>query len=290
LWAMTALAPTLLVTAFYILIGHGWEFVHANFLSIFQVHEPAGYSSRRFLVQTLQELAPLVFLTGYSGLKLARSTNAEAPRSFLTLWMAFAVVGVCAIGHFYDFYALPLLVPATIIWAPVLADAIVGAMTVAALGVLAILAVTGYDRSRDFDQARIAAMVDAARPYAAQGCIYINDGPTIVYLLTHSCLPSPYVFPEHLNNAGEASAIDAARSMAELLAGRPSAIFVADRPMLHPRNVETAAMLNATLAHDYTRIAALPDLYAPRQQLLYVRNDLLPRPGMQGMSPTDGSH
>jgi hypothetical protein len=290
LWAMTALAPTLLVTAFYILIGHGWEFVHANFLSIFQVHEPADYSSRRFLVQTLQELAPLVFLTAYSGLKLARSTNAEAPRSFLTLWMAFAVVGVCAIGHFYDFYALPLLVPATIIWAPVLADAIVGAMTVAALGVLAILAVTGYDRSREFDQARIAAMVDAARPYAAQGCIYINDGPTIVYLLTHSCLPSPYVFPEHLNNAGEASAIDAARSMAELLAGRPSAIFVADRPMLHPRNVETAAMLNATLANDYTRIAALPDLYTPRQQLLYVRNDLLPRPGMQGMSPTDGSH
>jgi hypothetical protein len=57
--------------------------------------------------------------------------------------------------------------------------------------------------------------------------------------------------------------------------------------MLHPRNVETAAMLNATIAHDYTRMATLPDLYAPRQQLLYVRNDLLPHPGT---SPTDGPH
>ena len=279
LWVITALAPTLVVTAFYILIGHGWEFVQANFLSIFQVHQPTDFSSRIFLVPTVEKLAPLVLLTAYSGLKLGRSTTEKPSRSFLALWMAFAVLGACAIGNFFDQYALPLLVPATIILAPALADALVGTMAIAALGVLAILAVTGFhDRSRSFDQARIAAMVEAARPYAgARLHLYINDGPTIVYLLTHSCLPTRYSAPDHLGTAGEARATDAVRSMAELLDGRPSAIFVADQPLLRafPRNAETAAMLTASLARDYTRIAALPDLYPPRQQMLYVRNDLL---------------
>jgi hypothetical protein len=290
-WAMTALAPTLAVTAFYILIGHGWEFVQANFLSIFQVHQPVDFSSLIFLVPSAEKLAPLVLLTAYSGLKLARSTTTKPSRSFLALWTAFAVVGVCAIGNFYDQYALPLLVPATIIWAPVLADAIVGTMAIAALGVLAILAVTGfYGRSPQFDQARIAAMVEAARPYAAHGCIYIYDGPAIVYLLTHSCLPSRYSFPDHLSTAGEARATNATESMAKLLATRPSAIFVADRPWYLPRNADTAAMLTATLARGYTRIAVLPDLFPPRQQMLYVRKDLLPSKDMQDTSPTDGSH
>ena len=278
-WAMTALAPTLAVTAFYILIGHGWEFAQANFLSIFQRHQPA-VSSRIFLLPTIEKLAPFVLLTAYSGLKLARSTTKELSRSFLALWTAFAVVGTCAIGAFYDQYALPLLVPATIVWAPALADAIVGTMTIAALGVLAILTVTGfYGRSFQSDQDRIAAMVEAARPYAAQGCIYIYNGPAIVYLLTHSCLPTRYTAPDHLSTAGEARATDATRSMAKLLAGRPSAIFFADRPWYLPRNEVTAAMLADVLARDYTRAAVLPDLFAPRQQMFYVRNDLVPQQG-----------
>jgi hypothetical protein len=289
-WAMTALAPTLAVTAFYVLIGHGWEFAQANFVSIFQRQQPADFSSLTFLVPTAQKLAPLVVFTAYSGLKLARSTT-KGPRSFLALWTAFAVLGTCAIGAFYDQYALPLLVPATIVWALALADAIVGAMAIAALGVLAILAVTGfYDRSSQFDQARIAAMVEAARPYAAQGCIYIYNGPSIVYLLTHSCLPTRYSAPDHLSTAGEARATDATQSMAKLLAGRPSAIFFADRPYYLPRNDETAAMLTEVLARDYTRIAVMPDLFQPRQQMLYVRNDLLPPQGMQGTPSADRSH
>jgi hypothetical protein len=290
-WAMMALAPTLVVTAFYILIGHGWEFAQANFLSAFQRHQPADFSSLIFLVPSAEKLAPLAVLAAYSGLKLARSTTAEGPRAFLALWTAFAVAGACAIGNFFDQYALPLLVPVTIVCAPALADAVVGTIATAALGVLALLASTGfYERPRSFDQSRIAAMVEAAQPYAERGCIYIYNGPVIVYLLTHSCLPTRYSAPDHLSTAGEARATDATRSMAELLAGRPSAIFFADLPYYLPRNAETAAMLTATLARDYPRTAILPDLFPPRQQMFYVRNDLLPHRSTQGMSPADGSH
>jgi len=290
-WAMTALAPTLVVIAFYILIGHGWDFAYANFLSIFERHQPADFSSLTFFIPSVEKLAPLVLLTAYSGLKLARSTMKGPSRSFLALWMASAVVGACAIGTFYDHYALPLLVPATIIWAPALADAAVGTMAIATLGVLAILAVTGFlDRSPQSDRTRVAAMVEAARPYAAHGCIYIYNGPSIVYLLTHSCLPSRYAAPDHLSTAGEARATNARQSMAELLSGRPSAIFFSDQPFVLPRNAETAAMLTEVLARDYTRVAVLPDPFPPRHQILYVRNDLLPQQRTQGESATDISH
>ena len=81
LWAMTALAPTLVVTAFYILIGHGSEFIQANFLSIFQRHQPEGFSPLTFLVPSMEKLAPLVFLTVYSGVKLQRENERKNRRA-----------------------------------------------------------------------------------------------------------------------------------------------------------------------------------------------------------------
>jgi hypothetical protein len=103
-------------------------------------------------------------------------------------------------------------------------------------------------------------------------------------------LPTRYAAPDHLSTAGEARATDATKSMGRLLAGKPSAIFFTDRPYYLPRNAETAAMLTATLGRDYTRIAVMPDLFRPRQQMLYVRNDLLPRQSLQSAHPTDVSN
>jgi hypothetical protein len=135
------------------------------------------------------------------------------------------------------------------------------------------------DRFRAFDQPRVAAMVDAARPYTAHGCIYLNDGPPIVYLLAHSCLPTRYPFPAHLHDATEADAVDAAPTMAKLLASRPSVIFVPDKPTLQPPNLVTAALLDAALASDYRLVAILPDVYPERRQFFYVRKDLLNNSG-----------
>lgn len=133
-------------------------------------------------------------------------------------------------------------------------------------------------------------MVEAARPYTRQGCIYLNDGPPIVYLLTHSCLPTRYVFPSHLNEAAEAGATDATRNMAALLASRPTAIFVADKPLAHTRNLATAAMLDAALARDYERVTALPDVFPQSRQIVYVRKDLLPQKNTQNAPPAAGPH
>jgi len=275
LWVLVALAPTLIAAGFYILIGHGWQFVQANFVSIFEKHEVAGFSGLPVLKTSLLQLTPLMAVAALSILK-ARRMRIKGPWAFLALWAGCAAADFLAIGNYYDHYALPLLLPASIACAPLLETAVAGVI-VFALFAWCVFLKTGLPTTawKDADQARIAAMVEAAQPYARQGCLYLNDGPPIVYLLTHSCLPTRYVFPSHLNEAAEADATEATRAMAALLASRPTAIFVADKPLAHTRNVTTAAMLDAALARDYVRVAALPDVYPQSRQILYVRRDLL---------------
>lgn len=279
LLVLVALIPTLAATAFYVCIGHGWEFVQANFLSIFDKHEVAGFSGVPVLKASLFQLTPLLSVAALSILKL-RATRTAAPWGFVALWAGCAAADFFAIGNYYDHYALPFSMPAIIVCAPLL-ESTVAVVTVVALFAWCVFLKTGLpaDTWKEADKARIAAMVGAAEPYARKGCIYLNDGPPIVYLLTHSCLPTRYVFPSHLNEAAEANATDAARNMAALLASRPSAIFVADKPLAHTRNPVTAAMLDAALARGYARVALLQDVYPQSWQILYVRDDLLPRPG-----------
>jgi hypothetical protein len=277
-WALLALAPTLAATGFYVSIGHGWEFVQANFLSIFEKHEVAGFSEVPVLRATALQLTPLLTVAIFSIVKAMRGVRREAPWPFLALWTACAALDFFAIGNYYDHYALPLLMPAIVLCAPVLGSAVAGA-TVIALFAWCVFLKTGLPTAagKASEEARIAAMVEAAQPYATKGCIYLNDGPPIVYLLTHSCLPTRYVFPSHLNEAAEASATHATRNMAALLETRPTAIFVADKTLAHTRNPATAALLDAALARDYARVATLTDVYPQSWQILYVRRDLLPR-------------
>jgi Dolichyl-phosphate-mannose-protein mannosyltransferase len=276
-WALAALAPTLIAAGFYVLIGHGWEFWQANFLSTLQKQQPSSFPTLLFLGTSTLELMALIVLAMFSiGLLISRKAITP-PTSFLLLWAMFSVADFFALGNYYDHYALPLLVPATIVCAPILETAVGGTVGMALFAWFTYQFI-GFPTNgfRQFDQMRIAAMVDAARPYAAHGCIYINDGPPILYHLTHSCLPTRYAFPEHLNDAAEADATDATRSMSAMLASRPSAIFVSDGYTRQTRNLVTAAMLNAALASDYQRVATFQDVYPERQQLLYVRKDLLP--------------
>lgn len=276
-WAGVALIPTLLAAGFYVLIGHGQEFFQANFLSILQKEQPANFPVLKFLRISGMDLEGLLLITAFAVTFLIRRKLFAAPMPFILLWGAFAVVDFFAIGSYYDHYALPLLVPAMIVCAPLLGTLTGGAVGMA-LFVWVALLVIGWplDRFRQFDQPRVAAMVEAAQPYTAHGCLYLNDGPPILYLLTHSCLPSRYPFPAHLHDATEADAVDATQTMAKLLASRPSAIFVPDKPTLQPPNLVTAAMLKDALAGDYRLVAIFPDVYPERRQFFYVRKDLLP--------------
>jgi hypothetical protein len=278
LWAAVALAPTLVAAGFYALIGHGQEFVQANFLSIFQKHQPAAFPSDDILWMSGVKLAPLLFIAFFSIPLLLRSKAAGIQVTFLLFWTAAALVDFFAIGNYYDHYALPFTVPMMIVCAPLLGTYIGGIVGIMVFGAVAIIATNFFSSSlKQFHQRQVAAIAEAVQPYTAHGCIYLHDGPTIVYLLTHSCLPSRYPFPGHLNEQAEAGATDATRNMASLLATRPPAILVMDRPTLETPNPITAAMLKAALVSDYERIGIFQDVFSTRYQILYARRDLLPQ-------------
>ncbi len=73
-------------------------------------------------------------------------------------------------------------------------------------------------------------------------------------MLTHSCLPTRFVFPGHLNTNDEASAkalgVDPTAEVRRILATQPETI-IDDAPAYELGNPETRALVEATLARDY---------------------------------------
>ncbi len=273
-WIMVALAPTLLAASVYVLMGHGQEFVQANFLSAFQRHQPEDFPAADVLWLSGMKLAPLLFVALFSLALLMRRRAAGTPVGFLLLWTVFAVVDFFAIGNYFDHYALPLTLPMMVICAPLLETPIGGVAGMAVFGWAELLAMDFFSTAtRQAHEKGVAAMVAAARPYAAQGCIYMHDGPVIIYTLTRSCLPTRYAFPAHLAEPSEAGATHAISSMADLIASRPSAIFVVDRPPAP--QTPTGTMLEDAITRDYKRVATVPDVIPGHWQGLYARKDLL---------------
>ena len=61
-------------------------------------------------------------------------------------------------------------------------------------------------------------------------CLWVFDGPTSLYTLSGSCLPTRYIYPDHLNNALERNALGVEQTdeVARILANRPPIIVTAD--------------------------------------------------------------
>ena len=266
-----ALVPTIVAASTYAAAGRFNEFYDANFLSIMRVTLPPPTMRLNLLTATTYLIFPLL-LMGLAAIPTLVRSPLKARNLFLLTWTTAAVVGFFAVGNNYPHYALPLLVPLSILSATLFHRMGIGLLIGGVWHIILFaIPISGVQAIRHH---RIDAMVTSLRPYAQRGCIYVNDGPPILYLLTSTCLPTPYVFPEHLNNAGENDAVDAPLKMARLLKALPAAIMVADKILDHPRNQNTAAMLNQAISKHYHEVARLPDVFAGRHQILYARNDL----------------
>ena len=273
--AAVALMPTALAFGAYAIEGHAWVFVSTNFISIFQKSPLPGFSAvETFLVPSAFKMAPLLLLASMAAIRALFRRPFAPQLVFALLWSAFAFVEFFALGRYSDHYAIPMLMPLVVVLASFLDFVPLAFAAPSLVIVFAGLIPGAFSRPQALqDQVRVAALTEALAPYARQGCIYVNDGPPILYLTTHSCLPTRYVFASHLADADEAAATDATASMAALLRGRPSAIVVPDRPRVIPRNAATDALLDRALAADYRLDKVLPDV-GSRNQRIFVRNDL----------------
>ncbi|WP_230482042.1 ArnT family glycosyltransferase [Sphingomonas sp. Leaf21] len=260
-WVALALLPTLVAWGAYAAMGQSEAWIFANFLSL-------GGQAARPLATELEGLAACIGILAPLGLVIAlgRPWRHVAPErrdgfGFLLVWLAVTVVAVLLYGRFGSpHYAMPIVLPATIVAAPALARWRRGWL----LALIAVIALAGQvvlalsERAKGgADEAR--AVARAATP--GRGCLYVYDGYPALYMLTHSCLPSKWVFPGHLNTQDEASAAalgtDPVAEIRRILARHPGAI-VDDYPRFAFGNPATRAVLREALARDYHLAACVP--------------------------------
>ena len=260
-WVALALLPTLVAFGVYAAAGHGQAWVFANFASV-------GGQAARPLADELEGLAtclgilsPLLLVIGFERpWKHIPAERREGFR-FLLVWLAVTGAAVLLYGRFGSpHYALPVVVPVVLVAAPALARWRRGGIAAFVLAIFAAgqLVLHLSERTKG-GAAEAHAVAQAATP--ARGCLYVYDGYPALYLLTHSCLPSKWVFPGHLNTQDEASraaiGVDPVTEIRRILATRPGAI-VDDYPRFAFGNRATQAVLREALARDYHLAACIP--------------------------------
>ena len=255
-WIACALAPTIATCAAYVAAGHGAEFVQTNFVSIFLDKD--------------EFLPALGRLTGLSiglipfglcaRIAFRRWQRDDADGGREARWI-FAWAGVsCAAFLFYgvwlDFYVLPLLPPLCLVAALAFGSV---AKIRSAIAILIGLGLAGgfgravADTPDRGSAQQVYRLAEKVRPYLGKGCLYVNERVPILYLLTHSCLPTRFIFPDHLtwDRYEDSLGVGQVEEMNNLLARKPSVIVINLIPddFSNPPNMRR--LLAAGLQRDY---------------------------------------
>lgn len=270
-WIAAALLPSALAAAAYLAMGHGAEFVYANYGSIFARGGIGVHQTFHNLGHDLGRTAPLLAATLIAEWLLRPEASWQCTaggrraHAFLIGWAATAAGGFLVFGTYFNHYVLPLLPPLSIVAAPTFAirPRRIGA------GLAAILLV-GSTTWYGFNSAALNRRKGSAaygyqmaarlRPLLSHGgCLFVFYGDPVYYHLTHSCLPTRWPFPFHLSLTREAPAlgIDPATEMHRILGRRPAAILdvlSSDDEI----NSRTHAILHAALARDYRLVYSHP--------------------------------
>ncbi len=288
LFAALGVAPTLLVALLYGWWGHFDQFWFANFVSFFErLPGPEG----RLRPDLFIAILPLI-LIAVLGLYAAFRLN--PPRDWRTYglfagWALSALATVLLPGTVYLYYYASMAAPAVLL-AVQLIDVRSPARFVPA--VLLLLAVAylfnfparyAYAHAERRSEARLSA---AIAPYvgARRDCLYVFDGPTALYRTTGTCLPTRFVYPDHLNNALEAHAlgIDQTAEIARILADRPSVIVTAVPAVTVQRKTNLALIRRATESN-YRPLITAPVQH--REVTAWVRRDLVKGGGAKPRGP-----
>ena len=248
---LVALLPTVAAFAAYACLGHFHEIWTATVVSIF-TKAPLGWSER---CNHIPQLA-LFFgipLAGalFSLIRQYGARGLDQRAIFLGGWLIAALLGYLSVPNFFDHYALPLMVPVSVLLAVPLDDRR-GMLWLAAAVTGPVLFISNSPSQLirgdpEFDR--------AARLVQSQlhgGCLYVYFGPTALYTATNSCHLSAFVFPDHLESAVEAKAlpISPETEVKRIFAQRPTVVVTQARRFL-ARNNATAAIVERNLSCDY---------------------------------------
>lgn len=279
-WALVALAPSLLAAGYYYVHGHLDAFLFANFWSnaLKGADHPTDIAQRNIDIAVALGL-PFGAAVAVHLLRRWRGLVDPAERvsvNFLLAWLASGVAAFLAVGLAYPHYAMLMMPMGCILVGYLARPRGIGWLFLA--GVAAMSArIAWQDQQRYLANRQmspnIAALAETIKPRLGDGCLYVYHGPPILYLLTESCLPTPFVFPTHLNSQPEAPAlgIDPEAEVARILRSRPPVIVDQRARAFHPPNLRTKRLIAEALRTDYEVLGVT----GGRARIIaYVRKDL----------------
>ncbi|MEZ5681907.1 MAG: glycosyltransferase family 39 protein [Erythrobacter sp.] len=259
-FAFLGLLPTLLVAIGYAVAGYWDDFLFANFISFFdRLPSSTGRFSRENLLFQLPVIGLLVAAI-YAAIRLTPPRDWQTYCFFL-LWLG-ATIGTIhlpATVYLYYFASFAAAVPLCAL--PILDRRGVGGsipmlLVLAGFAYLLFLPERYAQANRHIERMERLAKVIEPRVNRTSDCLYIFDGPTSLYRMSGSCLPTRFIYPDHLNNAFERNSLGVPQivEVARILARDPPVIVTAETA-LTPQNKETKALVDATVRRDYEEIA-----------------------------------
>ncbi|RIX31840.1 hypothetical protein D3M59_02250 [Sphingomonas edaphi] len=257
-----ALSPTLACFVTYWLQGPASAdaYVYANFVSIFERQSWSPLARVAGVGLLFLYLFPLFIMSGIGMVSLARVSRWTTATALLAGWLGAALLGYLSVPAFFDHYALPLISPLCVA-AAIFYDLRPGRLFFA--GYMAFCLIQGSILDWP-DNRREAALYrdirETVRQAKGDGCVYVADGPSRLYMDFPDCRPTRYLFPDHLVLITERDAVgvDTADELSLILAARPAVVVTRKaRKGRHPR--EIIAILRQALGRDYRPVLRTAD-------------------------------
>ena len=276
LMAAIGATPTLLTFATFYELGHFLIYFDSTYLSIFR-KDSDGFGTVMGAIYALAFMAPVAMMAILGAFR----RREEGPRTIyekaLLAWTIAALFEVLIIPRFYAYYSIPLLTPlivsaSTLFKKPVLRECFLGGMLVFAFGQGDISRFRENESSRTgFEQ-----VVRYVRANLKGGCLFVADGPPLLYEASGQPCRTRYLFPDHLAIATEASAIgtDSNVEAKNILAQRPTVIVLQLHDYAMRRNPQTWPIVRNALATNYrlARRFRMPVENRPATLTVWLRN------------------
>lgn len=279
-----ALLPTVMGAALFLMRGEqGVEaYVQASYWSIFTKTAGGGQSLTNGVYYLLIFGGALIVAAAIGVATSPTNDGDRVRQRLITGWIGAAIVGYLLVPYFLPHYALPLLVPLSVMAARAF-DRSIGLLLFLALAASCLM--TGRltditeNRGAAADYKQLTATIEKARHGS---CVYIANGPVSIYNWVPRCPVTPYVFPFHLTLATEATAVNVeqAHEIAKIFAARPGIVLTQD----DKASKQTSAvreLLARELAANYRLVSRFPGNTVDELRTLRVwqRKDLGPPQG-----------